>query len=161
MKYTIVSRENDEKLVEAERVGGDWKFSGKCGEVSLAATDVRSSVEGLEVALGSVRGEVVVATALGSMSFLVSRGAVDDSAAAGAAANKPLKSSMPGKILSIACKVGDRVAVGQTVLVIEAMKMENEIRSSGAGVIEKIAVAPGQKVEAGELLLVLAKEAAK
>ena len=156
MKYTIVSRENDEKLVEAECTGSAWKFSGKCGDVSLS--DVS---EKFPAAMGEIRGEVLIATALGSMSLLVSRGAVDDSAAAGMAAHKSIKSSMPGKILSIACKVGDRVDAGQTILVIEAMKMENEIRSPGTGIVEKIAVTVGQKVETGELLLILAKEGAK
>ncbi len=59
---------------------------------------------------------------------------------------------MPGKIVRALVHKGDRVEVGQGLLVVEAMKMQNEIRSPKAGVVERLFVAEGQAVNAGEVL---------
>ena len=68
---------------------------------------------------------------------------------------REIKASMPGKVVNVLVAVGDKVEPKQGVLVIEAMKMENEIKSPGAGEVKEIGVKPGQTVEAGELLLVI------
>ena len=59
---------------------------------------------------------------------------------------------MPGKILSVKVKSGDPVKRGQAVMVLEAMKMENEIVSPDDGVVASVEVAAGANVEAGALL---------
>jgi len=59
---------------------------------------------------------------------------------------------MPGKIAKIHVKVGDIVEAGSPLMVMEAMKMENEIRSVGAGKVVQVAVKEGQAVESGALL---------
>ena len=59
---------------------------------------------------------------------------------------------MPGRVVEVLVKVGDRVAVGEGVLVLEAMKMENEIQSERAGTIGKLFVAAGEAVEGGDPL---------
>ena len=59
---------------------------------------------------------------------------------------------MPGKVLSVLVALGDVVKVGQGVVVMEAMKMENELRSSKAGVVRELPAKPGQTVESGALL---------
>ena len=56
---------------------------------------------------------------------------------------------MPGKILRISVKAGDSVEKGQALLVMEAMKMENEIRASHSGKIAALKVSEGQAVETG------------
>jgi biotin carboxyl carrier protein len=66
-----------------------------------------------------------------------------------------LKAMMPGRVVNVLVNVGDEVALQQGVLVIEAMKMENEIKSPKAGKVTELKVAPGQTVEKGELLLVI------
>ena len=66
-----------------------------------------------------------------------------------------VRSLMPGKIVEILVSVGDEVGQDQGVLIMEAMKMENEVRASTAGTVTAILVAEGQAVEAGELLLEL------
>ena len=66
-----------------------------------------------------------------------------------------IKSGMPGKIIEIKVKAGDKVQEGDLLLVIEAMKMENEIRASCEGKIKKIYVKPKQNVETGAKLLLL------
>ena len=59
---------------------------------------------------------------------------------------------MPGKILSVDKKIGDSVEAGQTIMILEAMKMENEIVAPQAGTIASMNVTVGQAVEAGEVL---------
>jgi biotin carboxyl carrier protein len=60
---------------------------------------------------------------------------------------------MPGDIASIAVKPGDQVAVGQELLVLEAMKMKNVIRSPQAGTVASVEVSAGQSVKFGEPLV--------
>ena len=59
---------------------------------------------------------------------------------------------MPGTILRVNKNVGDTVNAGESVVVLEAMKMENDINAPKAGKIKSISVAQGQTVAAGELL---------
>ena len=66
-----------------------------------------------------------------------------------------ITSPMPGTIFKILVEEGDNVEIGQTVLILEAMKMETEVKSQKAGHIVEIAVSKGQTVEADNLLLVL------
>jgi biotin carboxyl carrier protein len=66
-----------------------------------------------------------------------------------------MRAMMPGRVLSVAVKVGDDVTANQGVLVIEAMKMENELKSPKAGKVVEVKVTAGQTVEKGELLIVI------
>jgi len=66
-----------------------------------------------------------------------------------------LRAMMPGRVVNVLVAVGDEVAHQQGVLVIEAMKMENEIKSPKAGKVTEIKASPGQTVEKGELLIVI------
>ncbi len=59
---------------------------------------------------------------------------------------------MPGKVVRVLANAGDSVEAGQGLLVVEAMKMQNEIRSPKSGKVEKILVKEGQAVNAGEIL---------
>jgi biotin carboxyl carrier protein len=63
-----------------------------------------------------------------------------------------IRAEMPGKVVKVAASVGDEVDAGQGVVVIEAMKMENEIPSPIAGVVTAIAAAEGNTVESGDAL---------
>ena len=76
----------------------------------------------------------------------------------GGSASADVHSGLPGKIASIAVKEGDQVSAGGLLLVIEAMKMENEIRAEEAGVVKKIYVSTGQNVTTSQRLLSLKKE---
>ncbi len=69
--------------------------------------------------------------------------------AGGAKKNTRVRAQMPGKILRVSVKTGDRVEKGQSLLVMEAMKMENEIRAPQSGVVGQVKVAEGQAVETG------------
>lgn len=59
---------------------------------------------------------------------------------------------MPGKIVRVLAAAGERVAAGQGLLVIEAMKMQNEVKSPKSGTVERMMVKEGQTVNAGESL---------
>ncbi len=60
---------------------------------------------------------------------------------------------MPGKVIRILVSVGDQVEVGQGLVVVEAMKMQNEIRSPKKGKVERLLAKEGQPVNAGDVLV--------
>ena len=62
---------------------------------------------------------------------------------------------MPGKVVRVLVEVGDKVEAGQGLLVVEAMKMQNEIRSPKSGTVERLHVKEGQPVNAGEALCII------
>ncbi len=62
---------------------------------------------------------------------------------------------MPGTVLEVAVTVGDNVTKGQTLLILEAMKMENEIMAPADGVVQEISITKGVSVNAGDILVVL------
>lgn len=76
--------------------------------------------------------------------------------AAGAAAGiKKLVAPMPGKVVRVLVKEKAEVQAGQGVLVVEAMKMQNELKSPKKGVVQKILAAPGTTVNAGDVLAIV------
>ena len=62
---------------------------------------------------------------------------------------------MPGKIVRVLVAAGDEVAAGQGLVVVEAMKMQNEMKSPRAGRVAEVKIAAGATVTAGEILLVI------
>jgi biotin carboxyl carrier protein len=78
-----------------------------------------------------------------------------DESAAGHSGPERLLAPMPGKIVRVLVKTGEPVSARQPVVVIEAMKMENELKASQAGTVAEIHVRDGQSVDAGALLAVI------
>ncbi len=74
----------------------------------------------------------------------------------GAKGGISIKSPMPGNIFDIKVSVGDKVSVNQVVIVLEAMKMENEIMAPRDATVSQVAVAQGASVDTGSPLVVLA-----
>ncbi|MBI2878203.1 MAG: biotin/lipoyl-binding protein [Candidatus Rokubacteria bacterium] len=66
-----------------------------------------------------------------------------------------LTAPMPGKVVAVAVAVGDAVNPGDPLVVLEAMKMENEFKAAVAGTVREVRVQPGQPVNAGDLLIVI------
>lgn len=62
-------------------------------------------------------------------------------------------SAMPGMVMKIMCEVGQMVKSGQVLMIIEAMKMENEITSNRDGIVKKILVEEGRTVSSGDTLV--------
>jgi biotin carboxyl carrier protein len=75
--------------------------------------------------------------------------------AAAASGQVKLLAPMPGKVVRVLLNAGDEVAARQGVLVVEAMKMQNEVQSPKAGKITEIKVSEGQTVNAGDVLAVI------
>ena len=77
-------------------------------------------------------------------------------ASSGPAGPKPLTAPMPGLIVRVNVQVGDAVQAGQGLVVMEAMKMENELRAQAAGQVKAVLVSAGTAVEKGATLIELA-----
>ena len=67
----------------------------------------------------------------------------------------PLKAPMAGTILDVKVSVGQTVQAGQTICILEAMKLENEVVATTAGVVKSIAVSKGTAVQNGQVLVVI------
>ncbi len=76
-------------------------------------------------------------------------------AAAPSAGGYSVKCPLPGTILSIKVTAGDKVAAGQTLVILEAMKMENNIDADRAGVVKQVLVQQGATVMEGDTLIVI------
>jgi biotin carboxyl carrier protein len=70
----------------------------------------------------------------------------------GGEGEQTLCAPMPGKVVAILASVGDAVDVGQGIVVVEAMKMQNEVKAAMAGVVADIRVGIGDTVNAGQVL---------
>ena len=66
---------------------------------------------------------------------------------------KALRAPMPGLVVKVEIQEGDEVAPGQGLVIVEAMKMENELKSESAGIVGRILVSPGQAVEKDQVLV--------
>jgi biotin carboxyl carrier protein len=100
--------------------------------------------------LVSIDGRTVAATVNGRRT---GRGGAD--LGAGARGDQAIIAPMPGRVVRVLVAAGDPVAARQAVVVVEAMKMENELRSPKDGRVKEVAVAPGASVEAGRILVVI------
>jgi len=67
-----------------------------------------------------------------------------------------VRAAIPGRVASVAVNAGDQIEAGTTLVVVEAMKMQNELRAPRAGRVERVAVGAGQTIEAGDVLAVIA-----
>jgi biotin carboxyl carrier protein len=74
---------------------------------------------------------------------------------AGVEGRHAIVSPMPSKVVRLLVAVGDQVNVGDAVIVVEAMKMENELRASGAGTVQEIRAKEGEAVTGGQTLLII------
>lgn len=66
-----------------------------------------------------------------------------------------IKAAMPGKVVALLVQIGEAIETGKGVLVVEAMKMQNELKSPKAGVVQAIRVSPGDSVASGQVLVVV------
>jgi len=107
---------------------------------------VERAADGLEAWAGGERHMVVVADA---------RDRATRTNKTGAMGPVELRAQMPGKVVSLLVEVGSTVEAGSGLIVVEAMKMQNEVKSPKHGVVSKIHAREGMTVAAGEALLVV------
>lgn len=109
---------------------------------------VWSAADGAHIAIGGVEYQVQIEDPRQWR-----RGAAGSSAMEG---RQNVTAPMPGKVVRILVKSGEKIALGQGLLIVEAMKMQNEIKALKDGTVEKMIVQEGQPVNAGEVLAVIA-----
>ncbi|MBO4773627.1 MAG: biotin/lipoyl-binding protein [Bacteroidales bacterium] len=86
----------------------------------------------------------------------VASGSTANVDAAAGGAEKPIKTPLPGVVLDVFVKEGDAVKAGQKILLLEAMKMENNIESDKDGVVKSVRVKKGDSVQEGDILMLIA-----
>jgi biotin carboxyl carrier protein len=106
-----------------------------------------------EVVIDGWRIEIVLES--DRRAALRERATRDRGGAAGSSGPTEVRAIIPGRIVAVSVVPGDVVTAGQQVLVLEAMKMQNELRAPRAGGVERVAVAVGENVEVGDLLMVI------
>lgn len=95
----------------------------------------------------------------GPLEILDELAAAAAEAGGGAGGVGDVVAQMPGLVVDVKCEVGQAVTRGQALVVLEAMKMQNELAAPGDGVVEEVLVSPGQGVEGGAVLVRLAPPA--
>ena len=143
----VVALDGREWAIDAARIDAHT-ISLLVGDASHEVTMSTDSVTG-QLAV-SVGGVPLVAALNGRRRW----GRSDEGAASGTGPQR-LVAPMPGKVVRVLVSRGDAVRSRQALVVIEAMKMENELRASGDGVIAEIHAREGQSVDAGMLLVVV------
>jgi biotin carboxyl carrier protein len=148
--------------VEVQARDGGYRvlLDGRAFDVDVDETRpelVSLLVDGRSHELGLAReGDTyVVASREGSLRVRLTEGAVAVPARRADAAPAHITAPMPGKIVRLLRGVGEPVTAGEGLVVMEAMKMENELRSPRAGTLREIRVSEGQAVETGALLAVV------
>ena len=154
-------------IVELQRHGDGWqaRIEGD-SEGSANVTEVAPNV--FSILLSGRSHEVYVVPSSGGQLQLQTGGleflaeVVDPRSWRGrrhggaeAEGRQQITAPMPGKVVRLLVKAGDAVDAGQGLLVVEAMKMQNEIRSPKNGTVERILVTEGQAVNASEVLCVV------
>lgn len=155
MRYYFLNQDMKEFSIDVEvKSGSTMEFSHEGGKKSLHIKNLAGkhfySFDGIAwkklASLGV--NEVLVSN---SEMYKVFRGYKPSGLNKGGAG--ALITQMPGKIVKIMKKVGDKVTKGETVLILEAMKMENEIKSGADGIIKSINVKEGQALDSGFLMV--------
>ena len=145
-----VAVDGEVTLVDAQRAGA---FG-----LSLLFPDAGAQSTRISIAPGSGHGELLASldgrvTAVAVNASRTGRGAADD--AGTPHGEQRIVAPMPGRVVRVLVAAGDTVEARQAVVVVEAMKMENELRSPKAGRVKDVAVPAGTSVEAGRVLVVI------
>lgn len=157
--------------------GKTWEIAVSAGKVSVEGKEYQAelrSIEGTPVRVLSLNGGTwafpLESAGAGNWTVLVhgerhELEALDERTAhirllggTAVAATGPavLKAPMPGLVVRVLAEPGQKVVEGTSLIVLEAMKMENELKAAKSGLIETVAVSRGQTVEKGQVLLTFA-----
>jgi biotin carboxyl carrier protein len=154
------------RIVELERASENWRVTLDGQPVDADVVEIAPHI--LSVLLHGKSFEVRLSTSAddslkiqtGSLEFTAE--VIDPRAWRGrrhghveAEGRQQVLAPMPGKVIRLLVAVGDKVEAGQGLLVVEAMKMQNEIRSPKSGTIERLLAKEGQPVNVGEILCIV------
>jgi pyruvate carboxylase subunit B len=145
---TVVRLGDRTDRADLVRIGGSPVYSLILGDASYEISVHRRNGD-LEVVVG---GQTYRARVLDERAMKI---AAAGGGAAEGDAGEVVKAPMPGVVVGIAVGVGDEVAAGQGVVTLEAMKMENELKSASGGTVREVRVEVGQGVSQGEPLVVI------
>lgn len=165
MRY-IANLEGVDHELEIEEVGANLlrlQFDGKAFDLDVqrigaSSVSILIGERSFDFDVGRQNDDLIVASrgiatrVTLSDALRRSRVAADRAHAGG---KVELKAMMPGRVINLLVKVGDEVAAQQGIVIVEAMKMENELKSPKAGKVIEIKVTAGQTVEKGALLVVI------
>jgi biotin carboxyl carrier protein len=141
---------------------GDEPLTVDPGEAPASAANVvvgrigaldRDGRRVVEVVVDGWRFELVVEAE--ARATLRERASRDRTAAGAAGGPLEIRAIIPGRIVAVAVAAGDTVEAGQTLLAVEAMKMQNELRAPRAGTVTRVPAGVGATVELGDVLVVL------
>ncbi len=167
VKLSSSTSEEKKRLVELERNASGWRVTLDGLVVAVDAAEVSPNT--LSILLDGQSFEITVTLSpdgklqlhTGTREFIAE--VIDPRAWSGrrhssveAEGRQQIVAPMPGKVVRLLVKAGEHVEAGQGLLVVEAMKMQNEIRSPKSGTVERILAQEGQPVNAGEVLCVVA-----
>jgi biotin carboxyl carrier protein len=151
------------RIVELERTAFAWsvlldgqKVAADVAEIDTRTLSILLNGESHEIRVTSLSGGALkVQTGLHEFTAEVTdprawRGGRRGGAEA--EGRQQIVAPMPGKVIRVLVGAGEKVEAGQGVMVVEAMKMQNEIRSPKSGTVERVLVEEGQAVNAGEVL---------
>ena len=133
----------------------DINESSTMARVTVNGTKYDVEIEGGKAAAVKKPQVVAVPEATGLSVTPKTPIATKPAAAAPAAGGAKVTCPLPGTVLSLNVKEGDTVSAGQTLLVLEAMKMENNIDAERGGVVKQVLVSAGATVMEGDVLLVI------
>jgi biotin carboxyl carrier protein len=168
MKYTaiiggepldieVTRKESD--IIEAEIAGTKYVLNAR--EVEAGVFSVNWNNQSIEVSVlrnGATNGNNYVVSIAGRripVELLDARAALRKAAHHGQAGTVELRAPMPGKVVKVLVNAGAAVELNQGLLVIEAMKMQNEIKSPKQGVVKKLGIKEGTALTAGDLIAIV------
>jgi acetyl/propionyl-CoA carboxylase alpha subunit len=147
--------------------GGDGRFRVALGD-EVWEVDARETgpgmysllVDGVVYAVDVSDGEGGRRVDVGGESYTVlveeqTRHILRSRGGAAGAGGRTVTAPLPGRVTHVAVRAGDVVQAGSTLVVIEAMKMENELKVAAPGTVAEVRVQPGQAVNAGDVLIVI------
>ncbi len=166
-KMFLRAGSGDHEEAYLEEIEGGWRFSiggreyeidasgdprdlsfvveGRQREVAVSRQGERAGADRYSVSIG---GRTVDVEVLDPLAML----AAESRGGSGAGGSARVEAYMPGRVVKILVSEGDTVEAGQGILVLEAMKMENEIATEQAGVVSSVLVEEGQAVDGGDPL---------
>jgi biotin carboxyl carrier protein len=155
---------DETRRIDPEAASVEWPAPARAlvrdevglGRVAIVGADRPagpSARRTLEIVVGGWRFELEVEDA--RRADLAERARRDRSSAVGSGGPLEIHAMIPGRVATVSVAPGDVVAVGQTLLVVEAMKMQNELRAPRDGTVVRVAIGAGETIDLGDLLVVL------
>ncbi len=156
------------RIVEWAHADGraQWRIDGRV--VDADAVEVATGVYSILIDGESYEARVEAGAGQGTMLRVIVAGREyaaevrdprqwrrDRGAALEAEGRQQVIAPMPGKIVRVLVKAGDTIQAGEGIIVVEAMKMQNEVRSPKSGRVERVVVTEGQAVNAGSVLAIV------